>query len=75
MLFILDQIFFEKTLTEFVAHELKLLSVPFKYKLINYLSLTESIDLIKHSRKKRNPFHGRFTHKTARFWFGKLMNI
>ena len=24
--------------------------------------------------EKRNPFHGRFTHKTARFWYAKLMN-
>ena len=23
----------------------------------------------------RNPFHGRFTHKKARFWYAKLMNI
>ena len=21
----------------------------------------------------RNPFHGRFTHKGARFWYGKLL--
>ena len=35
------------------------------------------VDLIQHQnfQEKRNPFHGRFTHKTARFWYAKLMNI
>ena len=35
------------------------------------------IDLIQHQKfqEKRNPFHGRFTHKKARFWFAKLMII
>ena len=34
-----------------------------------------SIDLMQHRKlqEKRNPFHGRFTHKTARFWFAKLI--
>ena len=26
-------------------------------------------------QEKRNPFHGLFTHKKARFWFAKLLNI
>ena len=30
-----------------------------------------SIDFIQH----QNPFHGGFTHKTARFWYAKLVNI
>ena len=32
------------------------------------------IDLIQHQKfqEKLNPFHGRFTHKTAIFWFAKL---
>ena len=36
-----------------------------------------TIDLIQHQnfQDKRNPFHGRFMHKPARFWYGKLMNI
>ena len=35
------------------------------------------IDLIQHQKfqEKRNPFHGRYTHKTAKFWFGKVMNL
>ena len=34
-------------------------------------------DLLQHKKfqEKRNPFHGRFTHKTARFWFKERMNI
>ena len=36
-----------------------------------------AIDLIQHQKfqGKRYPFHGRFTHKTARVWSAKLMNI
>ena len=36
-----------------------------------------TIDLIQHQnfQEKRNPFHCRFTHKTSRFWYAKLMNI
>ena len=31
----------------------------------------ETFHYIKKFQEKRNSFHGRFTHKTARFWFAK----
>ena len=45
--------------------------------LIRGRKLLERIDLIQHEnfQEKRNPFHGRFTHITARFRYAKLMNI
>ena len=42
-----------------------------------FYDMFDDIELIQHQRfqEKRNRFQGRFTHKTARFWFAKLMNI
>ena len=70
--------FFDK-IVPFSNYEIESLGsfekIPLMQSLLKLLCY--GIDHIQHKKiqEKLNPFHGRFPHKTARFWFVKLMNI